>query len=93
MDGAAVSRLMSLIPERMPRSQTGSHFRGDGSPRLDLLCRFMHWLAPLSQMTREEQQVLGVRAGGKVLADGEETAEEIEDSQLRDPGPGSQIAA
>ncbi|HEX5768513.1 MAG TPA: hypothetical protein VFX94_09795, partial [Burkholderiales bacterium] len=59
----------------------------------DLLCRFMHWLAPLSQITREEQQVLGVRAGGKVLADGEEGADEIEDASLRDPGPGSQIAA
>jgi hypothetical protein len=93
MDGAAVSRLMSMIPERMPRSQSGSHFRGDGSPRLDLLCRFMHWLAPLSEMTREEQQLLGVRAGGKVIADGEEAAEEPEDTPLRDPGAGSQVAA
>ena len=93
MDGAAVARLMALIPERMPRSQSGSHFRGDGSVRLDLLCRFMHWLAPLSQITREEQQLLGVRAGGKVMADGEEAAEEAEETPLRDPGTGSQIAA
>ena len=93
MDGAAVVRLMALIPERMPRSQSGSHFRGDGSARLDLLCRFMHWLAPLSQVTREEQQLLGVRAGGKVMADGEEVAEEAEETPLRDLGPGTQIAA
>ena len=93
MDGAAVARLMALIPERMPRSQSGSHFRGDGSARLDLLCRFMHWLAPLSQVTREEQQLLGVRAGGKVMADGEEVAEEAEETPLRDLGPGTQIAA
>ena len=93
MDGAAVARLIALIPERMPRSQSGSHFRGDGSPRLDLLCRFMHWLAPLSQMTREEQQLLGVRAGAKVMADGEEIAEEADEAALRDPGTGSQIAA
>jgi hypothetical protein len=53
----------------------------------------MHWLAPLSQMTREEQQLLGVRAGGKVIADGDEAAEEPEDTPLRDPGAGSQIAA
>jgi hypothetical protein len=93
MDGAAVVRLMALVPERMPRSQSGSHFRGDGSARLDLLCRFMHWLAPLSQVTREEQQLLGVRAGGKVMADGEEVAEEAEETPLRDLGPGTQIAA
>ena len=93
MDGAAVARLMALIPERMPRSQSGSHFRGDGSARLDLLCRFMHWLAPLSQVTREEQQLLGVRAGGKVMADGDEVAEEAEETPLRDLGPGTQIAA
>ncbi|HEU4350656.1 MAG TPA: hypothetical protein VFR66_02145 [Burkholderiales bacterium] len=93
MDGAAVSRLMSLVPERMARSQSGSHFRGDGSARMDLLCRFMHWLAPLSQMTREEQQLLGVRAGGKAMAEGEEGPDEIEDPPLRDPGAGSQIPA
>ena len=93
MDGAAVARLIALIPERMPRSQSGSHFRGDGSARLDLLCRFMHWLAPLSQVTREEQQLLGVRAGGKVMADGDEVAEEAEETPLRDLGPGTQIAA
>jgi hypothetical protein len=93
MDGAAVVRLMALVPERMPRSQSGSHFRGDGSARLDLLCRFMHWLAPLSQVTREEQQLLGVRAGGKVMADGEDVAEEAEETPLRDLGPGTQIAA
>jgi hypothetical protein len=93
MDGAAVSRLMSLVPERMPRSQSGSHFRGDGSARMDLLCRFMHWLAPLNQVTREEQQLLGVRAGGKVMADGDEAADEMEDAALRDPGPGSPITA
>ena len=93
MDGAAVARLMALIPERTPRSQSGSHFRGDGSARLDLLCRFMHWLAPLSQMTREEQQLLGVRAAGKVMADGEELADEGDESPVREQGPGSQIAA
>ena len=93
MDGAAVARLMALVPERMPRSQSGSRFRGDGSPRLDLLCRFMHWLAPLSQMTREEQQLLGVRTGGKAMTDGEEAADEMEEPSLRDAGPGSPIAA
>lgn len=91
MDGAAVSRLMSLVPERMARSQSGSHFRCDGSARMDLLCRFMHWLAPLSQMTREEQQLLGVRAGGKAMTDSEEAADELDDGSLRDPG--SQITA
>jgi hypothetical protein len=53
----------------------------------------MHWRAPLSQMTREEQQLLGVRAAGKVMADGEELVDEGDESPVREQGPGSQIAA
>jgi hypothetical protein len=97
MDGATVFRLMSLIPERAPRSQGGSLFNRDGSPKMDLLCRFLHWLGPLSSLSKEEQQVLGVRAsGGRPLAEGEEAAEfseEPDEPAARPPAAGTQIAA
>ena len=41
MDAAAVFRLITLIPDRMPRSPSGSAFDGAGSGRAELLSRFM----------------------------------------------------
>ena len=100
MEAATVSRLMSLIPERAARSQNGSFFRGDGSARMDLLCRFLHWMGPLQALTREEQQLLGVRAGGgRSLMEGDDASEsfelgdELEETPVRVPEAGTQIAA
>jgi hypothetical protein len=99
MDAASVFRLISLIPERADRGQSGSLFNGDGSAKMDLLCRFLHWMGPLSALTKEEQQVLGARAGGGrslLEADeemGEEIAEELDDHGTRLPEAGTQIAA
>jgi hypothetical protein len=105
MDAAAVFRLISLIPDRMPRSQSGSAFDGKSSGRAELLSRFLGWLGPLNPIGKEEQQLLGVRAGGgKALVEGEEAAEEaaeealeipdeVDDSPVRLPGAGTQIAA
>jgi hypothetical protein len=100
MDGAAVSRLITLIPERTPRLQSGSLFRGDGSPRIDLLCRFLHWLGPLNAVSREEQQVLGVRAPsarplgeGDEPLDGEELLDDADEQPTRPMEAGTHIAA
>ena len=76
MEGTAVFRLISMIPDRAPRCHTGGVFQADGSAKMDLLCRFLHWMGPLNALTREEQQLLGVRAtGGRSLLDGEGDAE------------------
>jgi hypothetical protein len=102
MDGVAVFRLMALIPERTPRLQTGAQFRADGSPRIDLLCRFLHWLGPLNAVSREEQQVLGVRAASArplgegeepMDAEGDELLDEADDQPVRPMEAGTQIAA
>lgn len=108
MEGTAVFRLISLIPDRAARSQTGSLFQADGSAKMDLLCRFLHWMGPLNALTREEQQLLGVRAtGGRSVmdadadgeADGEEgldamdLADELDEMPIRTAEAGTQIAA
>lgn len=108
MNGATVFRLISLIPDRMPRSQSGSAFDGASSGRAELLSRFLGWLGPLNPISKEEQQLLGVRAGGgKALIEGEEAAEEtadetaegleivddVDDTPIRLSGAGTQIAA
>lgn len=105
MDGATVFRLISLIPDRMARNQGGTMFDAASSEKAELLSRFLGWLGPLSPISKEEQQLLGVRAGGgRVLLEGEgadpDEAEEVidsvdpvEDAPIRLPGAGTQIAA
>jgi hypothetical protein len=107
MDGSAVSRLMSLVPDRAVRSQSGSLFNGTSSERAVLLTKFLGWLGPLSPITREEQQALGVRAGSaRPLSDEDggveeggledgmvEMAEEAEEAPVRAAEAGTQVAA
>ena len=99
MDGATVFRLISLIPDRMARSQSGSPFDDASDVRAGLLSRFLGWLGPLNPISKEEQQLLGVRAGSsKVPVEDELEPLEIydeleEEGPVRLPEAGTQIAA
>jgi hypothetical protein len=86
MNAIAVSRLMSLIPDRAARVQSGSVFSPSEAAacrypdRLSYMGRFLHWLGPLDPMTKEDQQFLGVRSsGGRPMMAGEEQGEELGD--------------
>lgn len=97
MNAAAVSRLISLIPDRSPRLQSGTVFSPSEAAscrypdRMSYLTRFLHWLGPLDPMTREDQQILGVRSsGGRPMLPGEELGEDMEmeesdDALLEEP--------
>jgi len=77
MDRAALLSLISLIPDRAPRGQSGSPFTGAGAGRAELLAPFLGWLGPLNPISKEEQQLLGVRMGaGRGLIEGEAAGEE-----------------
>jgi hypothetical protein len=101
MDAATVFRVISLIPERAPRAQSGAVFSAGGqSERVALLTKFLHWLGPLDPLSKEDQQFLGVRSGGgRPLAPEEGELEEVEpldeldETQVKLPGAGTQIAA
>jgi hypothetical protein len=104
MDAATVFRVISLIPDRMPRAQSGAVFNAGGqSDRLVLLSKFLHWLGPLDPVSKEDQQLLGVRSGGgRPLVAGEaeegeleevEPLDELDETQAKLPGAGTQIAA
>lgn len=110
MSSAMVFRVMSLIPERTARAQSGSMFdsaRVSTHPeRIALITRFLGWLGPLEALTKEDQQLLGLRSSGgrPAEADGEEGGEPLEmddadeslsdeDRTVRLPGPGTHIAA
>jgi hypothetical protein len=86
MDAALVNRLISLVPDRLARAQTGSVYSPSEAAacrypdRMSYLGRFLHWLGPLDPMTKEDQQILGVRtSGGRPLAAGEEALDDIGD--------------
>jgi hypothetical protein len=86
MERALVYRVMSLIPERTPRLQSGTVFgqaaaTSSAHPeRFALLARFLHWLGPLDALSREDQQFLGLRnGGGRPLGEDAEPGEETDE--------------
>jgi hypothetical protein len=85
MNSTAVFRLISLIPDRSPRAQSGSVYSPSEAAacrypdRMSYLGKFLHWLGPLDPMSREDQQILGVRSsGGRPMVAGEETIDELD---------------
>jgi hypothetical protein len=108
MDTASVYRLISLIPDRMPRSLSGSAFNGASSQQAELLSRFLSWLGPLNPINKDEQHLLGARtAPPKPLMEGEQLMEgegELMEGEVNEPseddsapiglpGAGTRIAA
>ena len=112
MSSAMVFRVMSLIPERTARAKSGSLFDSTRivthPERIALITRVLSWLGPLDALTKEDQQLLGLRSsggrpagaegeeGGEPLELDDETADEglsDEDRSVRLPGTGTHIAA
>ena len=66
MNAALVTRTLSLVPDRMPRMQTGTHFNPVAPglcahpERVAHLARFLDWLGPLREVTREDQREFGL---------------------------------
>ena len=83
MDASTVRAVMALIPERVARVQSGSAFPAPdpaarNAERIARLGRFLHWMSPLGELPREEQQALGLlNAAGRPVhaADLEEEAD------------------
>jgi hypothetical protein len=65
---AVVSRIVSSVPERTPRSLSGTAFSLDGAracsdpARLVNVARLLQWLSPLNPLTGEDQRMLGLNA-------------------------------
>lgn len=65
MNAGTVFTVLSLIPERTARSQSGVAFLLEASSckhpdRLALLPRFLNWLSPLGALTKDDQRALGL---------------------------------
>jgi len=66
INAALVSRIVSSIPERTARAQTGTVFNLDGAracsdpARLASIVRLLQWLSPLTPLSQDEQRALGL---------------------------------
>ena len=84
MNAGTVSRLLSLVPERTGRAQSGVLFAAQACScaypeRLAQLSGFLTWLRPLDGLSREEQAILGLVApNGRAMPVDEDDAEEAE---------------
>ena len=67
MNAATVIRVLSLIPERTVRMQSGAAFLLEGSScphpeRLTHVSKLLHWLSPLDVLSKDDQRTLGLIA-------------------------------
>jgi len=66
MNAAIVSRTLSLIPDRVARAQSGSLFDPNASEtcahpeRIVHLARFLDWLGPLREVTKDDLRIFGL---------------------------------
>ena len=79
MNASTVHRIISLIPERVAREQSGALFTMIGAcrhpERMAYLSRYLQWLSPLNPVSRDDQQLLG-----QLLANGRRVhAGDVED--------------
>jgi hypothetical protein len=106
MNAARVFGLISLIPDRTARLSSGTPFSDAQAAtckhpeRVAHLCRFLSWLGPLDPLSKEDQQILGLRAAnGRPIhaADLEDEPLEEEEAAVvpeeRTSEAGTQIAA
>jgi len=64
MNASTVHRIISLIPERVARAQSGALFTMTGAcrhpERIAYLSCYLQWLSPLNPVSRDDQKLLGV---------------------------------
>src|ERR1700730_2713103 len=90
MSAAMISRIVSLIPERVARVQSGATFDEAESAsrypeRVSHLAQFLNWLSPLNAISKDDQHILGLlHANGRPVHANE--MEEDEGAELEDGG-------
>jgi len=98
MTTAFISRTLSLIPDRVPRVQSGSIFdpRASSCPhpdRIAHLAQFLSWLGPLNPITRDDLRILGFGAVFAKPALSTEDAEGERDLGAADDEPPASVEA
>jgi len=88
MDAATIARMMSLIPERAAWAHTGSAFVPHESqgPGLAYVAPFLHWMSPLTALTKDDQRALGLIGPAHHRAAAEPLDAEVDDIVEGDEG-------
>src|SRR6266480_2267673 len=76
MNASTVHRIISLIPERVARAQSGALFTMIGAcrhpERIAYLSCYLQWLSPLNPVSRDDQKLLGLLlANGRTVHTGD----------------------
>ena len=85
MNQAMVSKIVSLVPERMARLQSGTRFKPSENEGAQVasLAPLLHWLTPLNAIGEEEQRALGLHVlHGKAARRDDEDDDEREEISL-----------
>ena len=80
MRQSRVPSILSAVPERVARMQSGTRFapRPGVDGQVAQLSRHLQWLSPLVALTREDQGALGLLAPGKGGQQDEEEEADVE---------------
>ena len=79
MDRSTVMNMLSLIPERTVRRQSGTTFAArEGRPAS--LARYLSWLSPLNPMSKDDQAAIGYSASAPRIDDADDGEGSDEDS-------------
>jgi hypothetical protein len=91
MNATTVARIVSLIPDRTARVQSGSAFTKaealacSAADRVAYVARFLQWLSPLNPISKDDQRALGlVSSNGRPLQAGGEPGEELAEDLAED---------
>jgi hypothetical protein len=89
MNAAIVSHMLSLIPDRVARMQSGSIFNPQAPgacahpQRVAHLAQFLDWLGPLREVTKDDLLIFGVvTASGRAAS---EAALDVEPDDEAEP--------
>ena len=91
MNAAMVANILSLIPERVARAPSGTSFQAQAAAckhpeRFAHLVKFLQWLSPLTVLTRDDQQLLGLlSASGRPMHAGDEDDEGEPEAEAWEP--------
>jgi hypothetical protein len=96
MNKASVQRILSLIPDRIARSQSGLGFVAGESAcrfpeRLTFLAERLHWLSPLEPIDSEARRLLGFDASAARAAEPELDTEAELDTEPAEEEDGSAL--
>lgn len=85
MNAGTVARVLSLIPERTARAQSGAAFMLEATgcqypARLAHVSKFLNWLSPLDSLSKDDQRELGLLSanGRPTHASDEEDGADLE---------------